>query len=240
MQLNVQFDSKYLEARTLKEQKRLAYNTAQALNNAAKSIQADVRAEMAKDFHLRNASKSGKQWLLQRIKVKFASVRKGVMAAEVYVDQKPRLLLGQFETGGERLPFVGKNIAVPNPEQARAGGSVEGSVLPALTFAKLGLKPVDVTPHKQGDSIQFKGSQRTFLLKSTAKNPMGGVYQRVGPGKDDIRLVYSFHRAFQLHRLLHLVQTAKANFQEKFRIELSIAYARNPVDVSGNPPQPAP
>lgn len=231
MRLNADIDARFLKARTLKEQKRLAYNVAQALNEAAKSIQAQIRADMAQDFTLRSTTKKNKKWLLERVKIKFASVKRGLMAAEIYLDSKPRLLLGKYERGGTREPFVGKHVAIPNPEVAREGGSEAGQIKQELTFKDLRLKPVRVTPKTRPDDIQFKGLQRTFLLKSTAKNPLGGVYQRVGPGKDDIRLVWSFKRAFALKRMLHIVETARKLFPGKFRVELVLAYAKGKVGL---------
>lgn len=226
MQVNVEIDTSLLQAKVLKEQKRLVYNTVEAINQTAKAVQAQVREDMARDFHLRSANKKGRKWLLDRIKIKFAGVKKGLLYAEIYVDQKPRLLLGQFEEGGMREPFKGKNIAVPITATAREGGGKGGEVRQELTFKALGLKPVSVTPRLKADRVQFKGKERTFILKSTAKHPMGGVFQRTGPGRDDIRMVYSFQKAFQLRRLLRLVQRAKQIYQDKFQVELAIAYAK--------------
>lgn len=249
MKIDVKIDTDKLVARTLKEQKRLVYAVTEAINKAGVAAQEKIRADMSNDFHLRTANKKGRKWLLDRIKFKFASVRAGRIFAEIFVDQKPRLLLGKFEKGGKREPFVGKNVAVPNPEQARQGGSIGGEVKGELTFKALGLKKVPNRSgretldagHRSGlnrtqyrklrntlgkDQYQIKGRERTFLLRSTAKSPLGGVYQRIGPGRDDIRLVYSFKRAFMLKRVLHLVRTAKEVFEDKFRVELAIAFAR--------------
>lgn len=226
MRIDVKIDGRNLATRTLREDKRLVYATTEAINKAGVAAQEAIRAEMAKDFTLRSNSKGGKSWLLQRIKFKFASVKKGLIYAEIYVDKKPRLLLAGYEKGDMREPFVGKNVAVPNPEEARQGGSVQGSVKKELTFRALGLKPKTVTPQKMKDTVQFMGRERTFLLKSTTKNPLGGLYQRVGPGKDDIRLVYSFKRAFHLKKMLGLVKTATRVFEDKFPVEFSIAMAR--------------
>lgn len=228
MRILVDFDPSRLVAKTLREQKRLVYNTVEAINKTALAAQAAIRKDMEQEFVLRRTTKRDRRWLLERVKLKFASVKKGDLYAELYLDQKPRLLLARFETGGQREPFTGGNIAVPVTETAREGGAITGGVKEELTFADLKLKPVDVEPDTRPDTVQFKGLQRTFLLKSTAKHPLGGVFQRVGPGKDDIRMIYSFHRAFQLKKLLNVFEDAKRVFEDKFRVELSIAYAREP------------
>lgn len=227
MQINVSIDPSQLQAKTLREQKRLAFNTAEALNNTAKDAQDAIRRHMQEVFKLRATPKKDRNWLLQRIKINFASVKQGRIVAEVYVDQKARLLLGGFETGEERTPFAGQNVAVPNPAVAR-DGNIDNPVDPSLTFRNLKLKPVKVQPNRFGDTVQFKGQQRTFILKHTASNPFGGVYQRVGPGKDDIRLVYSFRRPFHLKSVLDFVKIATAVMQDKFAVEFAISNARRP------------
>jgi hypothetical protein len=229
MRINIDIDTAGLVAKTAREERRLAYNTAEALNNTAKAAQAAIRTHMLQVFKTRADTKRDRKWLLEQIKVLFSSVKKGIMYAEVYVNPKPKnFLLAKFEGGDERTPFVGTNLGVPNPAQARVGGAFAGALKPGIAFNKLGLKKVFVVPRRFGDRTQFKGKDRTFLLKHTSQNPLGGVYQRVGPGKDDIRLIYSFRRAFKLHQLLQLVKTATTTMQDKFKVEWVIANARNP------------
>ncbi len=225
MRLNAEIDTSRLVARVLSEQKRLVYNTVAALNKTALYIQAAIREDMTKELVLRRTAGKDRKWILDRIKVRFASVKKGLLSAEIYIDQKPRLLLAQLELGGERTPVKGKSVAVPVTEEAREGGAIGGGVKKELTFKDLALRRVSVEAHKQQDTMQFKGQHRTFLLKSTARHPMGGVFMRVGPGKDDVRMIYSFKKAFQLKQLVHIIRDAKRLFPDKFKVELSIAYA---------------
>lgn len=229
MRIDVKLDEALLRAGTERECKQLAYNVAAALNKTALATQVAIREQMQKDFTLRKTNKRDRSFLLEQIKVNFASARQAKPYAEVYVADKPRLLLALFETGGQRAPFVGKDVAVPVDEVARAGGTRAGAMKQELTFKELRLHGVRVTPMKQQDDMQFKGAQRTFLLKSTAQHPEGGIFQRIGPGKDDIRMVYSFHKAFVLRRLLHLFETAEREMREKFATELHIAYAGAPL-----------
>lgn len=237
MKIDAQIETGKVEEMTLRMQKRLVYNTVQALNKTALAAQAAIRADMEKNFFLRSTPKHNKQWLLQRIKVNFAGVKKGQLFAEVFIDSKDRLLLTKFETGDTREPFVGKNVARPFSATAREGGTEQGAVKQELTFAALKFKPVEVTPggkrrpskgrpyHPQYDTVQFKGLQRTFILKHTEKAFLGGVYQRIGPGKDDVRLVYSFAQAYQLKRLLHFFAQAEKTFRDKFKVEYAITSA---------------
>jgi hypothetical protein len=231
--INAVIDTSQLELTIAREQKRLAYNVVAALNKTALHIQAKIRADMEKVFVLRRTAGKDRKWLLDRVKVKFASVKKGLLYAEIYLDQKPRLLLAQLEQGGQREPVVGKSIAVPVAETAREGGSIAGGVQPALTFKQLRLRSVKVKPGKQPDAVQFKGLHRTFLLKHTARAPMGGVFVRTGPGKGDIEMIYSFKKAFQLKQLMHLVRISQQEFHAKFAVEMTIAYAGRDTAAKG-------
>jgi hypothetical protein len=151
------------------------------------------------------------------------------MYAELYVNPNvKRLLLAGFETGAMREPFVGHNVAIPITGEARAGGSIGGEIKPEFVFGKMRLKAVTVIGRTHSDTTQYKGANRLFLLKSSRQAPLGGVFQRVGPGKDDIRLVWSFHRAFKLHEVLKFLQTAEQTMSEKFKVEWAISNARNP------------
>src|SRR4029077_17327319 len=68
--------------------------------------------------------------------------------------------------------------------------------------------------------VQWKGTQRTFLLTETAKSRLGGVFQRVGPGRDDIRMVYSFKPAMRLKRRLRFVDTGRQIADRYFQARL--------------------
>lgn len=234
MKIDVKIDLSGFEAKTLREQKRIAYNMAESLNNTGKAAQAQIRQSMQEHFKLRSTTSRDRKWLLERIKLTFASVKKGVMFCELYVDKKARLLLAAYETGEQREGFKGKNVAVANPAIAREGGNFAGAIKPELTFQALKLRPFTVTPRTRPDTVQYKSIEgtgagfRVFGLKSTHNNPLGGVYERVGPGPDDIRLVYSNRRAFKLHELLHFIATASQTMRDKFPVEWAISNARTP------------
>ncbi len=149
-----------------------------------------------------------------------------------------RLLYGRFEAGGTREPFTtgAKSVAVPILGRARP--SVSGPVDPRLTFARLQLREfyngkkvrgpgrwtkkgtgVGVlgefgaltapTPTSHAARTQWKGKERTFLA-FTAAHPRGAVFQRFGPGKDQIRIIWSFVAPFAIDTRLQFVRTAQA------------------------------
>lgn len=93
--------------------------------------------------------------------------------------------------------------------------------------------PTDRTP------TQWKGRNRTFIAvgavsqeaQDAGESGTGGVYQRTGPGKHDVRLVYLFQKPMQLKPRLHWMQTAQqvANtwFGEEMEREAANAVARS-------------
>jgi hypothetical protein len=230
MKINVSIDIENLKTRTQREVKNLAYSTAQALNDTAKDVQYRIQGDVQKIFHLRRGksalpgsdfsretgdqpSRSERSFIVRAIKVlAWANVMKGRIYAEVGINNRPRLLLAKFEKGDIREPFVGKRVAVPISETARKG-SVSSVVDPKLTFKRLGFKKYTTKTGKR----QIKGKMRTFILSKTAAHPMGGVYQRVGPRREDIQMVYSFKRAFRLRAVLRFIERARETYIKRFR-----------------------
>lgn len=139
------------------------------------------------------------------------------------VSSRQQLLLGEFERGGSlRRPFTpgAKRVAVPvtgGPARPQFSSTVPA----AFTFKGLSIikvnakgeaektktgrsrrtraKGLKFTRHVTASgAVQWRGAHRTFILEETARSPFGGVYQRVGPGRDDMRTVYSFRDPFAL------------------------------------------
>lgn len=236
MRLDVNIDAKYLQARMLKEQKRLAYNTVQALNNTAKVIQAEERKILALRVKVRK-----KDFIDRLIKIAFASVGQGRPYAEVYIDNtKARLILSTLEDGGIKTPAKGKNVAVPITGSP-ARPSFDQSVPAALTFGSLGLKPeltsqgktargaaraagsrFSIKANPKTGNVIFQGRMGTYLI------PGEGLFQHQSGGKSI--LLYRFEKNVKLKKRLSFVVTAQRVFAEQFRKELAIAYARTPVE----------
>lgn len=225
MKINVSLDTSFLDREAERYQKNLAISTAQALNDTAKEAQSRMRTALRERFHVRKST------IMDRsIKIfAFANVGANRPFAEVGVDNKQRLLLSLFEQGGERGPFVGKNVAVPITGQA-ARSSIDQSVRPDMTFQSLSFglgKTGSVARTKTGRVSKkqpggtggyrfWQGQQRTFILAHSAKEPLGAVFQRVGPKRDDVRLIYAFKQNVKLKAALDFVATTEKTFNEVF------------------------
>ena len=228
--------------------KRMAFAVVNALNDTAKAIQTGEREHVSATFRVRKP-----EFLLRQAAVikaaeggsGFASVGAGRFEARISVGEKPRLFLSGFETGDERRPFKGKNVAVPltgGPARPGFGSSVQE----AFTFRNLNLRRTTARGQQKRKSkttvrlrshitatgkLQWKGAQRTFLLTQTRQAPKGGVFQRVGPGRDDIRMVYSFKSPFRLDRRLRFLETGQRIADQVFQrnlllqVEKTLAYS---------------
>jgi hypothetical protein len=207
-------------------QKRRSYALANALNNTAKLGQAAVREGLPRTFTLRKPDFLMRQAAIIK---PFASGAQGRLQARVYVGEPTRLLLSEYESGGRRLPFKGRRVAVPitgGPARpSKRAGVTEPFTFRAMRLTKVraGIvirgksgrakherKDVNLrASRRKGGAIQWKGTSRTFVLQSTSRAPEGGVYQRVGPGKGDIRLVYSFAQNVKLRPVLKFHETMR-------------------------------
>lgn len=196
MKINVAIDNRELLLKLQNGEKRLAYAVVNALNSTAKRIQTEVREKVVGDFTVRQ-----KQFIQRQVakieRTSFANVRRGQAWVEVEVGHAPRLLLSKFEQGGERLPFVGKNIALP---------VIGGPARPALsrrvpkrwTFEALQLQE---TTTRGGKRVVASAQQSVYVV------PGVGVFQRVG---GETRMVYAFVPTMTLDERLEFVRTARS------------------------------
>jgi hypothetical protein len=231
MKIDINVDTSILDKNAKRYVKNLAFSTAQAINDVAKEAQSRIRNGMRVNFHIRKP-----QFMDRSIKIfAFANARSNRPYAEIGVDNKPRLLLSLFEEGGARLPFIGKNVAVPITGQAAKPSESDG-VRPDMYFRALNFRKSKTTATKAGKAVLaarrasgnrkrklggeyliWRGDKRTFILPQTKRAPLGGVFQRVGPGKDDIRLIYSFKSNVRLRAALNFVGTTETTFSDLFQ-----------------------
>jgi len=240
MDLQVEIRATAVLAFLRNAEKRIPYVIANSLNATARSIQREQRAGARGRLRVRKET-----FIMRQISVisrgDFADPRLHKYAVRLHVGQKERLLLSELEKGGTRKPFGGgRRVGVPltgGPARPSFGLPVQpGFTIKSLRLVKIQAGQVQKT--KKGRSkrkrrdvqfaahttatgkIQIKGARRTFVLKSTARAPQGGIYQRVGPGRDDIRLVYSLVQSPALKALLEWVRTAERTASVQFRLEL--------------------
>lgn len=218
MRIDLKVDTRGLKLRTEREMKRLAYNTAQAINDTTKEVQLDERANLDRKFTLRKP-----EFMYRLIKIfKWASPRQGRAYAEIGVDRsKKRTLLSIFERGGDRPPAVGKRVAVP-VTGGPARPDFAQSVVEAFKFAKLRLRPRGrgtkaFHPSALSSTPQLVGQQGTFQI------PGRGIFQRVD---EKVRAVYLYVRRPKLDPTLDFIRVARRTINTEFQRQFARAYQR--------------
>ena len=207
MRVNLAWDDSVLRDKIgVLSAKGLAYAAVNALNNTAKLVQKTEREELHRNFEIRTPTTT--KFLERQVAIikPFASVNQGRAYTEISVGQRPKLLLSTFEAGGIKSPVVGTRGVVAVPVTGQAARPSFSRPVPKTLF----LRALKIKGKKtKSGKVQYKGAQRTFLLKHTAKAPLGGVFQRIGPERDDVRMIYSFKSKPRLKSSLHFVKTAE-------------------------------
>lgn len=198
-------------------EKRLAFAVAEAIRATALDVQNAERDHARDAFTLRGGR--GTDFVLRQVAVitQFPKPTQGIAYAEVAVGQKPRLLLSQFETGGERLPFKGKSVAVP-AIGGPARPSFSQAVPDAYRFTKLRLRK---TPRAEGAKVRRAEGREDvrYGLQGTYQIPGVGVFKTGGEGRKGIP-VYWFVRDEKLPRELAFEATARVAADRVFRLHL--------------------
>lgn len=233
MDFTFKLDMAALEKRFDLSGKNLAYASVNAINETAKQIQALERANVAAKFKVRKSAFMQQQAAIIK---PFASVGMARPYAEIAVGQKPRLLLSTFEKGGTRLPFVGKNMAIPLPGSP-ARPSFSAAV--AIPFQSLGLKPMISAAQAQarkaikgGNAAETRAARKDFTRAASGGRPWVGnsrtylipgvgVYQRTGP-KTTVKL-FSFYPSKELIPKLGFVAIAQEQGQSMFTHNMEAA-----------------
>lgn len=221
--------------------RKIGYALVNALNATAKDIQAKQRANVRERFTVRR-----EQFIMREAaKIDFAKFSTARFQASVSVGQKPRLLLSEFEKGGTRRGFVGKNVAVPLVGGARP--SKEAEIPRAFTFAGMRLKAYRgkkrltrkargrhvrdfgvfgefgrLALPEAGNRVQWRGANRTYLV------PGVGVFQRTGP--ESTRLLWAFRPSVRLLPKLQFIVTgtdvARRSFDRHLARQVELEFAR--------------
>ena len=235
--------------------KRIAFAVVNALNKTIRDVQTAEQVGVEREFTVRRKEFVKRQAAIISKKVGgFASVKGARFEAQVQVGEKPRLLLSAFEKGGERRGAMQRTGVIPKGKRAAVpvvGGPARpsfASVVPKeFEFRALSIRKVTkrggMTKRRTrsavtfkahvttGGAVQFKGRQRTFVLTGTRQAPEGGVFQRIGPGRGDIRMVYTFKQNIRLDPRLGFVARARRVAFEKFgaylkaEVQSSLAFA---------------
>lgn len=205
MRIGIDINPALLLLKARRGEKRFAYAIVNALNNAAKTLQKRIQEDTREDLNIR------KPFALRNLAVikPFASVGKQIPFAEISVGQKDRLLLPELASkeNEKRTPFTpgAKRVAVPFLNGAPRSKS-NAEVPRHLYFRNLRLKKVRKARAKKMDVEKqevWRGQQGTYMI------PAIGVFQRVGPGEGQTKLIYAFDKDVPIPNQFNFIEIAE-------------------------------
>lgn len=245
MRIDVAVDSSALLLRLRNGEKRLAFAVVNALRNTALQIQQAEFESARSKFVIRKpafffGSPARPGGVAAKIEV-FPSVRQARPYAEIAVGRASKggpILLSMFEAGGLRKPVTpgAKRVAVPllgRPARPSIrsgvppafsipglklrkfiGGKLQrrrrrGRTVPETLFGEFGRPRTEATT--AAGKVQWKGLQRTYQVSDV------GIFQRIGPDREDTRLIHSFIEPPRLDDRLGFVRTAQSEARRWFR-----------------------
>jgi len=200
-----------------------------ALNQTAKDVRAAEQQEIAANFVLRQAD-----FNLRHVRIpKFSNKADDPMSVTVEIGERGKYLQ-KFQAPGVKTALdPAMPIAIPSTN-IRPGFS---DLAPRALYPKnLRLVPrkgvTGILPAKRHVTargvLQLKGKQRTFVLDP--KEHFGvktwGVYQRTGPGKQDVRLLWTFKSRIPIPKRLDFLAVGERVVNERWQENFTAAFAR--------------
>lgn len=212
--------------------KQATYAISVALNRTADDVNAALRAEIPTRFVIREPRML--TWLAPVQLPYHQRATKTNLTAIVDTEGKAQLL-APFETG---MPKTAPNLMAPIAIPTRALRPTPTAVVPRAMYPKNlrlvprrgvnGILPAKSKITARGRT-QIQGKDRTFVLSPFFANNISdrqwGVYQRVGPKRDDIRMLWRFTTQVPRPRILDFAQTADRVVGERWDPNMSGALA---------------
>lgn len=232
--INVDIEPAQLLRRFDRYEKRLAYSVVNAIRKTLLHAQRELQPHVRGKFVIRKpklffGTPERPGGLAGKIEV-FPSVRQSRPYGEIAVGTKLStskggpVLFPLFESGGERKPVTPGATHVAAPLLGRpARPSIAAGVPPAFTIAGLKFRAfrggkLQKRSNKTNDTVfgefgrlrldrtteravQWKGLQRTYIVSGA------GIFQRIGPDREDTRMIYKFLKPFALDDRLDFVAT---------------------------------
>lgn len=201
MNIKIDIDAEQVVRLTAAVLRQLPYAANNAIIRTAKAIVETERAEITRVLEPRTKFAQNRIQILQYSKANDLTAIVGVNPKV----QGSAVLLGfLLGDGGTKEPTVGGGIAEPitgSPSRPEFGSKIPRKLL----YRQLGIIQHVTSTGK----IQLKGKQRTFVL------PNIGVFQREGPGRRDIELIYKFAGSAHLRARMKFTSLAK-NIIDKY------------------------
>jgi hypothetical protein len=206
-----------------------------ALNTTAKDAQRGIQTHVAGEFILRRADFV----LRETAKIpRFSTKTDRELSVEILATDKADFMR-KFEAGTPKTSRTGGAIAVPGewklrdeiiPKHLRpralqlrahrTKAAIAESIISFGSPSAAQIKSGAYKQHARGGKVQLKGKHRTFVLKPI------GIFQRIGPKRSDIRLLYLFKKQVVSPAVLMFKQTAEKVIAAKWTENFAQAFSR--------------
>lgn len=232
---------------------QLPFATSLAVNWTALATQADIRKNVRGSFILRRPTFILNTIKIEKYDF---STKKNPTTFRVKVDDGKNKrgarkdVLAKFEAGGLKVrpdrvwPFIIPSSGLrPNvrdlvprsmyptalrlaPSRGVVGVSYERNAK-GNRIRLFGTLPAQQKRTKRG-VLQWRGKRRTFILDPQEHFGVKtwGVYQRTGPRKEDVKLLWTYRARLPIPARLRFVQTAEESVEREFARNFARAYSR--------------
>lgn len=224
--------------------KQLVFATMNALNRTADDFNARMRRELPERFHVRQPGLIKHVAPVQLPKTQRAT--KTNLSAVMQTESLGRIF-NPYETGiPHRQTAPDRPVIVPTrqlrhtdqttiprkwyPTNLGLTARKDPTGRPFFALGKNSLKHA-LTPQKvtKAGKVQIKGKHRTFVLDPTLHDGVTqrqhGVYVRIGPAREDIRMLWQYRRQVPRPRALQFEATAREVFIQRYGVNFRGALA---------------
>lgn len=242
--LGITVDTKAIEREFTKLQReQVPFATALAINNTLKRAQQAVRASLSTNFTI---APSRRKFLERTIRIArdgWATKKKLVGRMDVGLGDKKynardrSFILGRYEEGGTRAADPSEPFYIPTEHLRKGPYDVPPMrMYPRALRLYARRDPAQVLPGQSRTTrrgrVQRQGKRSTFIIdnstpgRQSASLKQQGVYERYGPKRRDVRLLWAFRRQVQLKPRLRMLDTTRAVHAQYFDAEFGAAMDR--------------
>ncbi|HEX7052054.1 MAG TPA: hypothetical protein VF188_17735 [Longimicrobiales bacterium] len=207
---------------------QLPFAMARAVNATAFDARDAIRRGIEERFIVR------RRWVVNGIQIPRGG-RATKQKPEAIVElERRRAFLAKFEEGGTKRGAPDLPIAIPT-EHIRP---TPRQIPPLALYPKnlrlqerrdvFGLLAARTTLTKRG-VVQLKGKRRTFVIDPMHHNAgpeLWGVWQRFGPARHQIRLIWAYRRQIPIPPTLRFGETGRKTVEEKWDKNFTRAFDR--------------
>ena len=199
-----------------------------AINRTAYNVRDAIRSGIQHRFTIR------RRWVVHGIQIpRGGRATKQKLEAIVELERR-RSFLAKFEEGGVKRGSVSLPIAIPTEHIRPTPQSLPPLALYPKNLRLLERRDVSGflaarTTLTRGNVRQWKGLRRTFVIdpwEHRADRQLWGVWQRFGPRRNQIRLIWAYWREIRIPPILKFYETGRRTIDAVWDRNFTAAFDR--------------